>query len=103
MTVPDTLVFDKPQKLQSILAIRGADWGFTSPVTPAQITAFQETVARHVSQATEIWQAKYRGSDRFFYLKEDKVVVVHLDGVFEAAWRATPGQLAHYRTGVRIK
>ena len=101
--VPENIVFSAGDMLKSILARRGAGWGFTGPVTPAQIQEFQEVIARHASEAEEVLQAKYRGSDRIFFITNDKVVVVLLDGTFESAWRATTEQLAHYRTGVKIK
>ncbi len=103
ISVPKNLIFTNADKLKSILDRRGSDWGFSGPATLVQIKAFQEVVARHVSEAAEVWQAKYRGSDRLFFIVEDKVVVVHLDGTFESAWRATTEQLVHYRTGVKIR
>lgn len=102
-SAPETIIFDDAENLKSILARRGVVWGFAGPVAPAWIEAFRQVIATHIAEAAEVWQAPYRGSDRLFYIKEDKVVVVQLDGTFESAWRATPAQLAHYRTGVKVK
>ncbi len=106
--VPNTcnaadLIVNHANKLNSILARRGADWGFSGNVTLARVRGFAEAICSLVRNADEVWQAPYRGSDRLFYVMGDKVVVTHLDGTFESAWRATANQLAHYRTGVKIK
>lgn len=97
------LVANHLDKLKSILARRGADWGFIGNVSEAQAHDLAQVITDHVAGATEVWQAAYRGSDRLFYIIGDKVVVTQLTGTFESAWRATAGQLAHYRTGTQIK
>ena len=99
----DDLVESYSEKLKSILARRGSDWGFSGNITTVQIQEFAEIVIGITVNAAEIWQATYRGSDRLFYILSDEVVVAHLDGAFESAWRATAAQIAHYRTGVKIK
>lgn len=100
---PDDLVANHACKLKSILARRGSDWGFSGHVTTDQIQAFAEIIVNHAANADEVWQSPFRGSDRLFYIISDKVVVAQLDGTFESHWRATPAQLAHYRTGVQIR
>jgi len=99
----DDLKSNHLDKLQSVLARRGAHWGFSGTVTPAVIEEFADVVAEHVARAAEVWRAAYRGNDRLFYILGDWVVVIHLSGEFESAWRATADQLAHHRTGVQIK
>lgn len=99
----DDLKSNHSDKLQSILARRGAHWGFSGNVTPAVIEEFADVLAEHVAGPAEVWRAAYRGRDRLFYILGSRVVVTHLLGEFESAWRATADQLAHYRTGVRIK
>jgi len=97
------LVSNHLDKLKSVLARRGADWGFTGNVTEAQAHDFAQVIAAHVAGTTEVWQSAYRGSDRLFHIIGDKVVVTQLTGTFESAWRATADQLAHYRTGTQIR
>lgn len=97
------LIGNHSNKLKSILARRGADWGFIGAVTSSQVNDFAQAISDHIANASEVMQATYRGSERLFHIISDKVVVTHLDGTFESAWRATPDQLAHYRTGVQIK
>ena len=77
------LVADHFDKLKSILARRGGDWGFTGNVTEAQCRDFAQVIADRVASAVETWQASYRGSDRLFYLVGDLAVVTLLDGTFE--------------------
>ena len=97
------LVANHGDKLKSILARRGGDWGFSGNVTAAQIQSFAETIVGNAATADEVWQSPFRGSDRVFYIKGSEVVVARLDGTFESTWRATPAQIAHYRTGVQIR
>ncbi len=95
-------------KLKSIPARRGSDWGIQVPSgnpTPEQLSAFGQHIADHIANASEIWRAPYgtRGN-RLFHITGTEVVVTHLDGTFESTWRhASPAQLSHYRTGVKIK
>jgi len=72
-------------------------------VTEAKAQDLAHVISAHVTGATEVWQAAYRGTDRLFYIIGDKVVVTQVTGEFESAWRATLEQLAHYRTGARIR
>ena len=77
-SAPETLIFDNPEKIKSILARRGdVVWGFSGPVTPAQIQDFRQVIATHIAEAEEVWQAPYRGSDQLFYIKEEKVVIAY--------------------------
>lgn len=99
----NALVAKHLDKLKSILARWGGDWGFSGSVTASQIQAFAEIIVNQAINATEVWQTAYRGSDRLFHVLGDKVVVAYLDGTFESTWRGTPAQIAHYRTGVQIK
>ena len=97
------LIADHLDKLKSILARRGAAWGFLGNVTDDLARAFAQVIANHVANADEIWQASYRGSDRLFHLVSNKVVVTQVNGTFESAWQANVDQLAHYRTGIQLK
>lgn len=103
MTDLSDLIADHSDKLKSILARRGSDWGFFGMITEAQIRAFAGMIVNLAANAPEVWQASYRGSDRLFYMMDDWVVVAQLDDTFESAWWATVAQIAHYRTGVKIK
>ena len=100
---PNDLVANHSDKLKSILARRGGDWGFYGNVTVAQVQDFAKIIVTHAVNADEVWQSPFRGSDRLFYILSDKVVISHLDGTFESTWQATPAQIAHYRTGEKIK
>jgi predicted cobalt transporter CbtA len=97
------LIADHLDKLKSILARRGATWGFIGNVTDDLARAFAQAIADHVANADEVWRTPYRGSDRLFYIISSNVVVTQLDGTFESAWLANAAQLAHYRTGVQLK
>lgn len=97
------LIADHLDKLKSILARRGAAWGFVGNVTDDLACAFAQVIANHVANADEVWQAPYRSSDRLFHLVGNKVVVTQVNGTFESAWQANVDQLAHCRTGVQLK
>jgi hypothetical protein len=99
----NALAANHSDKLKSILARRGGDWGFSGNVTASQIQAFAEIIVSQVANADEVWQSPFRGSDRLFYILDGKVIVTHLDGTFESTWQAAPAQIAHYRTGAQIK
>lgn len=98
-----TLLTNHYGKLQSILARRGAQFGFAGSIGRAEVEAFAKMIAGHVDSASEVWRASYRGSDRLFHIEGNVVVVTQLNGTFESVWEATAAQLAHYRTGTRIR
>ena len=64
---PNDLVANHSDKLRSILARRGGDWGFYGNVTVTQIQAFAEVIAAHVVNADEVWQSPFRGGDRLHF------------------------------------
>ncbi len=97
------LIADHLDKLKSILARRGAAWGFTGNVTDDLARAFAQVIADHVANSDEVWRAPYRGNDRLFHIIGSNVVVTQLGGTFESAWSANADQLSHYRTGVQLK
>ena len=95
-------------KLKSILARRGSDWGIQVPSgnpTSEQLNAFAQHIVNHIANASEVRRTPYgTWGDRLFHITGTEVVVTHLDGTFESTWRhASPAQLGHYRTGVKIK
>lgn len=88
---------------RSILSRRGAQWDLPGPVNRAAVRGLAERIADHLGRAQEVWRASDRDSDQLFHLLDERVVVTDLDGTFVSAWKATPEQLSHYRTGIRIR